>query len=194
MILFTGKPSEDRQIAAHWAWVKLQCPDTLVLDTETTGLKGDAEIVQIAVMNLAGDVLLDTYVKPRKPIPPDAEAIHGISTKTVADAPPFEHMAVALRQVLDGRTCLIYNREYDLRLIRQSAMAADLDNMIALPSSAKFECAMLPYSAWVGEKSTYKASEYRWQKLPSGDHSALGDVRATRKLIYRMAGLEWLCD
>ena len=193
MPYFTGNSDKDRELAALWAWQALQNPDTLVLDTETTGLRSDAEVCQIAVMNLAGDVLLDTLVKPRNPIPPEAEAIHGISTKTVQDAPPFAHMAVALRQILDGRKCLIYNREYDLRVIRQSALAADLDSMIALPSSAKFECAMLPYAAFVGERNAYKA-DYKWQKLPSGDHSALGDVRATRRLIFQMAGLAWLYD
>ena len=28
---------------------------------------------------------------------------------------------------------------------------------------------------------------YRWQRLPEGDHSALGDCRATLEVIRRMA-------
>lgn len=192
---FTGKPSEDRTIATHWAWQQLQRPDTLILDTETTGLRSDAEICQIAVMSLSGDVLLDTLVKPRNPVSPEAEAVHGLSMKTLDEfGLPFERMALQLRQILEGRTCLIYNREFDLRVIRQSALAADMDSMSALPSSARFDCAMLAYAAYVGERSAYKTGEYRWQKLPAGDHSALGDCFAVRKLIFQMAGLAWLCD
>ena len=183
---FTGNPSEDRRIAARWAKQHLQ-NNALILDTETSGLRSDAEICQIAVINLRGEILLDTLVKPVGAIPSEAEAIHGISTKTVETAPPFAHMAVQLRQILDKRTCLIYNQDFDLRVIRQSARAADLDSMIALPTSTQFECVMLAYAAYVGERSAFKASEYRWQRLPSGDHSALGDCLAVRNLIISMA-------
>ncbi|NJO78661.1 MAG: hypothetical protein HC827_09085 [Cyanobacteria bacterium RM1_2_2] len=42
------------------------------------------------------------------------------------------------------------------------------------------------YSQWVGEWNELHG-DYRWQKLPSGDHSALGDCRATLTIIQEMA-------
>lgn len=33
-----------------------------------------------------------------------------------------------------------------------------------------------------------KSHNYRYQRLPGGDHSALGDARATLAVIKRMAG------
>ena len=55
------------------AWL-LNCA---ILDTETTGLYDDAEIVEISIIDENGGVLLDTLVKPLKPIPAEATAIHG---------------------------------------------------------------------------------------------------------------------
>lgn len=183
---------KDRASAAQWAWQQMQNPDALILDTETTGLGSEAEICQIAAIDLRGQVLINTLVRPVGSIPEDATAIHGISLKTVAEAITFKDLAQDVRSTLEGRTVLIYNRDYDHRLLRQSARLCGLDPQIAVPSSARFEDVMIPYSAWVGERGQYKG--YRWQKLPGGDHSALGDCRATRRVLFTMAGLGWLCD
>ena len=52
--------------------------DRLWAIAETTGLDGNAEIVEISCVNGRGDVLLDTLVRPAGPIPADATAIHRI--------------------------------------------------------------------------------------------------------------------
>ena len=67
------------------AWL-LNCA---ILDTETTGLYDDAEIVEISIIDENGGVLLDTLVKPLKPIPAEATAIHGITNEMVATAPTW---------------------------------------------------------------------------------------------------------
>jgi DNA polymerase-3 subunit epsilon len=41
------------------------------------------------------------------------------------------------------------------------------------------------YSQFVGEPG--KRGGYKYQKLPGGDHSALGDCRATLKVLKDMA-------
>ena len=45
---------------------------------------------------------------------------------------------------------------------------------------------MLMYAQFVGEWNP-RHGDYRWQRLPSGDHSAIGDCRATLALIHKMA-------
>lgn len=42
------------------------------------------------------------------------------------------------------------------------------------------------YAAYVGEFFDPEGQDYRYQRL-GGDHSALGDARATLALIHRMA-------
>src|SRR3990172_950924 len=79
----------------------------VVLDTETTGLER-GEIVQIAVIDASGAVLLDTLVKPVNPIPPDASRIHGLYAADVADAPTWEAVSAQLVPLLTGRNVVIY--------------------------------------------------------------------------------------
>ncbi len=74
--------------ASQWARDLLARPahSWVLLDTETTGLGDQAEVVQIGVINGAGKVLVDNrLVKPTLPIDPGAEAIHHISNAMVVD-------------------------------------------------------------------------------------------------------------
>jgi len=50
----------------------IESRDFVILDTETTGLYDDDEIVSIAIINSDGQTLLNQLVKPVRPIPADA--------------------------------------------------------------------------------------------------------------------------
>ncbi len=61
---------EGREIAIAWANGIVSRRDVLYLDTETTGLGSQAEIVEIAVVDGAGRTVLNRLVRPTSPIPP----------------------------------------------------------------------------------------------------------------------------
>jgi DNA polymerase-3 subunit epsilon len=42
------------------------------------------------------------------------------------------------------------------------------------------------YAQFVGDWNEYHGN-YKWQRLPGGDHSALGDCRATLAVLKEMA-------
>ncbi|HEY9696773.1 MAG TPA: 3'-5' exonuclease [Trichocoleus sp.] len=184
----------DQQKAAKWAFDLLQT-EFCILDTETTGLGPTAEICQIAVTSRMNEVLFNSLVCPTVPIEPDASAIHGLTAEDVAAAPTFEEVLIPLMKAIAKRDLIIYNCEFDLKLIRQSARVHGIP--LAFPTSDRrqcriwlgggsIQCAMLQYSAWCGEWNDYYGN-YRWQKLPGGDHTALGDCLATAKIINEMA-------
>jgi DNA polymerase-3 subunit epsilon len=158
--------------------------DWVILDTETTGISPQDEVVQIAVIAPDGEALLDTLVRPTRPIPSQATLIHGITDADVADAPSFPAVYARLKEVIAGKTVIIYNAPFDVRLIRQTLAT----HKLPAPGieDEQVECAMLQYSAWIGE--LWPDGGYKWQKLRGGDHTALGDCRATLAVIQRMAG------
>jgi DNA polymerase-3 subunit epsilon len=176
--------TQDRTTATAWARGVLADPQTVILDTETTGLDYRAQVVQIAVIDTAGAVLLNTLVRPTEPIPPAASRIHGIVDQMVAGAPAWPEILPFLRPVLHGRRVVIYNAAYDKRILRQSCQAHGLDSLGLFPVA--YECAMEWYAQWYGEWNSYWQS-YRWQPLAGGDHSALGDCRACLAALQRMA-------
>ncbi|PDW01418.1 3'-5' exonuclease [Candidatus Chloroploca asiatica] len=173
----------DRQKCQEWARETMAMPNAVILDTETTGLDCHAEIVQIAIIDLKGGVLLDTLIRPSQPIPSAATAIHGITDDMVKDAPRLLDILPLLRSLLDHHTVLIYNAEYDSRILSQSGVP----NLAGWPTT--FVCVMQWYSMYVGDFSEYYG-DYKRQRLPGGDHTAMGDCRATLAVLKRMAGVE----
>jgi len=164
--------------------------DMLILDTETTGLDSTAEIVQIAAIWLSdGSTAFDSLVRPTRPIPAAATAIHGITDAMVVDAPTFGELLPRLRTLLGSVPVLIYNAPFDERLMEQSLRACGIHSYeVPVFGADQYIDVMESYSAWCGEWSEYHGN-YRWQRLPGGDHTALGDCRATREVILDMADL-----
>lgn len=186
-----------RRVAAlvDWARALLAAPDTVVLDTETTGLEHDSRIVEVAVYSTGGEVLLNTLVNPGEPIPPDVSELHGITDDRVTDAPSFTEILPQLTKALDGRNCLIYNAPYDVGRLRheltlhyrQAGHEDPAASAAAWLEEVRREDVMLPYSEWVGDWSDYHG-DYAWQPLIGGDHRALSDCRAVVETLRGMAG------
>jgi DNA polymerase III subunit epsilon len=174
----------DRQIAIDWAKDLLSRNNWLILDTETTGLDERAEAVEIAIIDKNKEVLFNSRIKPKNPISQSASKIHGITNKDLLKSPSFSQIYLELKRIVKDKTIIIYNSSFDRRILRQQIALNNLE-----PIKFDSDCVMEWYSQYIGDWNDYHQS-YTWQKLPGGDHSALGDCRAVLKLIERMAGNE----
>ena len=145
-------------------WMACRSRDeVIILDTETTGLTEDSEIVDIAIINMSGDVLLDTLVMPKGPIPREASDIHGITLEELrkAGALPWPAHHKTVQGLLDAASeVVIYNAEFDTRMLRQTARTHGLE--LQLPKR-KVRCAMLDYAQFRGEVGRY--GDFLWHKL-----------------------------
>ena len=171
----------DEAILQARSWLALG-DGGVILDTETTGLESDAEVVQVSVIGLDGQTMCNCLVKPVELIPEVVIGIHGITNEMVEDASSFEEIYPVLTGVLAGKSVIAYNADFDSRILAQSGRRYGLP---VLPVK-EWICAMEGYAQYFGEWSEYHGS-YRWQRLPGGDHSARGDCIATLELIKRMA-------
>lgn len=181
-----------RTRASAWAREMIADPATVFIDTETTGLDGAAEIIDIAVVGCGGEVLLDTLVKPCRPVPPAASAIHGLYDDDLRDAPAWGDVYGMLVPMLSRRPVVIFNVNYDRRIIHQCCAGIRQ----ALPPGADgWHCAMLRYAEYAGVPGRW-GKGYRWHTLdkaaaafgiPPGGHRAKGDADACRRVVHGMA-------
>jgi DNA polymerase III subunit epsilon len=185
----------DREAMIEWARTAVCDPQVVFLDTETTGIGPDAEIVDIAVVAADGRVLLDALVKPDRPIPASASTIHGIYDHHVARAQRWKKVYPILLDVIAYRRVVVYNADYDQGVIRGCCRAAGL----TLPLS-RWDCAMLAYAAFAGEQSSRSRGGYRWFKLDEaaaafgiepGGHRASSDAEACRLVVQAMAQVKY---
>lgn len=114
------------------------------LDTETIGLAaGFDEILQIGLVDEAGNVLLDTLVRPtRRTEWPEAEKIHGITPADVADAP-----TQAEEKAIDDakRQEAVRASEKELKLRIKEVCQETILGTLKFPASAYFPTIVKQY-------------------------------------------------
>ena len=169
----------------------LQC-DPLFFDTETTGFRRNAEIVEIGVVDAEGQTVLESLVRPTRRIPADATAVHGITDEMVVDAPEWPEIWPQVRQLFADRSVGIFNADFDLRMMRQSHEQHGL-TWEAMGGSAF--CVMKMYARYYG--ALQGQGNFKWQSLqkagqqcgiPSpNSHRAADDARLACAVFRHMA-------
>jgi DNA polymerase III epsilon subunit-like protein len=166
--------------AGKWAHDVLANPDNYaILDTETTSLSG--EIIDLGILSLKGKVLLNQRIKPVGEMSEGAQAIHGISLEMLANEPSFVEVYPRILEAIGDKTLIIYSASFDMGILCGDCHRHGLPKI-----KNESECAMYEYARFYGEWSNYWGN-YKWQPLYGGDHSAIGDCRATLSLLKRMA-------
>lgn len=161
------------------------------VDTETTGLGRDAEIVELAIVDHEGQVLMDQLFRPQQPIPEDAIRIHHITNEMVEGKPVWGIYWPTIRGIFFGKTICMYNADYDLRLLYQSN-----DRYGIKRERLNAFCVMKLYAQYRGEWDT-RRGRYRWFRLEEAgaqagipipnSHRAVDDTLLTRALLHWIA-------
>jgi len=183
---------EDRLQAIQLARSKVELKP-VYLDTETTGLKENDEIVEIAIIDHDGQALLESLVRPLRCIPPDAVAIHRITDDMVRNAPRWSEIWPEVESLLSGRQIAIYNADFDIRMMRQSHRSSMLPWRI---SRENVFCVMKLYAQFFGNWDPYRGN-YRFHSLEKAGrqsniplpntHRAYEDATLTRALLHYIA-------
>lgn len=181
----------DRQRILHWARELGAARDWVTFDTETTGLGDEDEIIQWAVCAFDGTVLGQGYIKPTVSVSQGAFDIHGIGNELLTDAPTFDQVWPTIWSLIEGKLVVIYNENFDRRMLYQSAYPYRL----GLPEFPSV-CAMHQFAAFYGQTHPYYGS-YTWQSLETAcrcleidleaAHTASADARATALVVQALA-------
>lgn len=95
----------------------------IVMDTETTGLdpKDGHRVVEIGALELINHVptgnIFHEYINPRRLMPAEAFAVHGISDGDLADKPAFEEFAQPFMDFIGDATLIIHNAPFDVKFL-----------------------------------------------------------------------------
>jgi len=176
--------------AVEWAQERLADLNTVILDTETTGLPSkdpDTEVCQLSLTDTKGKPLFSMLLKPSKPMSDEVIGIHGISNEQVQHQPIFPQVAKMIEFVLINKHVVCYNASFDVKLLWSLFKKYNQP----VPRVSGITCAMEKYSEWKGEWNEKKNS-LRWHKLPNLSgmvaHDAYSDCISTLKVMELMAG------
>jgi DNA polymerase-3 subunit epsilon len=158
----------------------------VIIDLETTGLGRDPKvgIVEVGVIDHQGEVLFESLVKPKYPIPRQASAIHGITDKDVAAARTFPQIYPELTAILNEKTVVAFNVDFEQEILEKVCRRFKL----APIAPQKWHCAMRAYSDYCGQRKFIKlgiACKTEGVVIENA-HRALGDCRMTLGLLQKM--------
>ena len=167
----------------------------IILDTETTGTGTNDQLIEIAIIDVETvETLFHSLFQPLVPISPGAQNVHGISEIDLRTAPSWpDHHDKIVSILTAADRVLIYNADFDVRIIKQTASAFSLpapifrafDLMVPYAEIARVEYNDY-YDSWVWQKL---GAACRQQKIDLSDlkmHGALDDCRATQRLYMSM--------
>ncbi len=95
-------------------------------------------MVELALLDARGAVLLDTLVRPSCAVAEGARSVHGITDAELAGAPAWAEVDAQLRQLTAGRLLVSHNAGFDARLVDQTSDAHGCAPLVA----AEWACTM----------------------------------------------------
>jgi len=169
--------------------------ETLIVDTETTGIYPDAdELLQVSIINQNGSVLFNEYFKPQNHIQwKDAEAINHITPEMVANCPCINERISALQAIFDSaKTIIGYNIDFDINFLL--AVGIKIKSVRYIDVMRAFAPI---YHIWDEKKQDWKFQKltvcadyygYDWGNTKA--HNALGDCYATLFCYNKMSQIK----
>ncbi|MBX9961546.1 MAG: 3'-5' exonuclease [Burkholderiales bacterium] len=147
----------------------------IFLDTETTGLSPSrgAAIVELAIVDAAGNVLIDSLIDPGKPIPAEASRIHGITDAMVRGKPSLADVMPQVVEIISKELVVIYNAGFDSPFFPGR-----------LRQSQGVRCAMTEFADALGGpwRKLDVAARHVGHKWTGAAHRALSDAQACRSV------------
>ncbi len=167
-----------------------------MIDTETTGRDPNNDrIVEVAaVVGRCGQIVSrkSWLINPKRPIPAEATAVHGIHDKDVADCPSFAELCAEILGALEGMIPGAYNASFDRAFILAEVRRAGFDKVSNAPA-IRLDTQWIDPLIWarhlhsnmrsrtLGEMATRLGVEL------DHAHRATADAEAALSVMYKLA-------
>ncbi len=163
-----------------------------VFDTETTGLEPSAgdEIIQIGAVRIVNGRLLqhegyEQLIDPRRPLPPAATAIHGITGEMLVGAPGIEQVLPGFHQFAEDTVLVAHNAAFDMRFLQLKEAVTGVRFSQPVLDTLLLSSVIHPNQ----ESHKLEAIAERFGVSLVGRHTALGDAIVTAEIFLKMIPL-----
>lgn len=169
--------------------------DTIILDTETTGLAYTDELLQVSVIDIAGNELYNSLIKPMFHDEwGEVAKVNHISREDIEKAPYLPQEAARIADSVTGaKTIIGYGISFDVEILERYGIPLNPDTRII----DVMEMFAPVYGEWNDRYGCYKWQklttcaayfEYDWKKMRA--HDSLADCYATLFCYKKLKELE----
>ncbi|MCX8081919.1 MAG: 3'-5' exonuclease [bacterium] len=163
-----------------------EIPELVVLDVETTGLDPvEGRIVEIALIRIKEGNVVEKFVtllNPEVKIPPEVSFIHGIKDEQIKDAPLFRDIAEKVLEIINGRTILVHNADFDIPFLKKELNLCGLD----LSEIKVIDTLAIARNYFCFPKNSLSTIALYYEIDISGYHRAEADAMITYKVYCKL--------
>ena len=158
-----------------------------IIDLETTGTAATGDgITEIGIVLVENDTVVEEWsslVNPQMSIPPEIQALTGITEAMVRDAPTFPELANDVRSRLEGRLFVAHNARFDYGFIKNAF------RRMGEPFSAEVLCTVRLSRKLYPQHAQHSLDSLisRHQLTTENRHRALGDARLAWQFMQTAA-------
>jgi DNA polymerase-3 subunit epsilon len=165
----------------------------IVFDTETTGLSpaGGDRMVEIGCIEMIGRIEtgrhFHCYFNPERPMPSEAEAVHGLSDIFLSDKPRFADKAQELLEFIGDAPLVAHNASFDFGFLNYEL---DLCGRASICMSRMVDTLLLARSRHPGAKHSLDAlcTRYGVDRSQRVKHGALLDAQLLAQVYIELTG------
>ena len=165
----------------------------IVFDTETTGIfPGDGHrIVEIGAVEMIDKVVtgksFHTYLDPERPMPRDAQAVHGLSSDFLTGQPTFEMVIDGFLAFIGDDPLVAHNAVFDMEFLNWELKRA---NMPLIPHTRAIDTLEIARRKHPGGKNTLDGlcSRYNVDLSARTKHGALLDAELLAQVYVELSG------
>lgn len=165
----------------------------IVLDTETTGFDPDTgdRIVEIGAVELMNHLPtgrhFHVYINPERDMPPEALAVHGLSTEFLSDKPRFAEVCGDFIDFIGDARLVIHNAAFDMKFLNAELRRAGHP---AMPMSRALDTVAMAREKFPGAPVSLDALCRRWGIDNSNRtlHGALLDSQLLAEVYLELIG------
>lgn len=158
-----------------------------VIDLETTGTAATADgITEIGIVRIENGAVVEewsTLVNPETSIPPEIQALTGITDAMVRDAPTFAEVADEVLARLEGHLFVAHNARFDYGFIKNAFRRLGVPFTAEVLCTVRLSRKLYPQHAQHGLDALVE----RHHLGTEGRHRALGDARLAWQFMQTAA-------
>lgn len=165
----------------------------IIFDTETTGLDpaGGDRLVEIGCVEMINRVetgrTFHAYFNPQRPMPSEAERVHGLSDIFLSDKPLFEHLVDDLLAFIGDSPLVAHNASFDFGFLNHELQRCARDPVCL----SRMVCTLvLARSRHPGAKHSLDAlcSRFGVDRSQRVKHGALLDAQLLAQVYVELTG------
>uniref|UniRef100_A0A182Q569 RNA exonuclease 4 n=1 Tax=Anopheles farauti TaxID=69004 RepID=A0A182Q569_9DIPT len=165
----------------------VELTNRIALDCEMVGVgsKGlEHMLARVSIVNERGEVLVDCYVKPQKPVRDYRTKISGIRPEHIADGTDFKIIRELVRKVIHGRILVGHALKNDLMVLNLRHPKYNIrDTARYKPIAKKARSFGTPSLKSIAQR-------FLGEDIQDGEHDSVEDARAAMK-IYLIFAKDW---